>query len=227
MNIDFKISRRRRRRVAHDEGETLALFHGVAFKGNSSTQSNPVTTNQVTDQRVAASEGSVSAGSGATVSIQSVDADVVGRSVDAVSAIAANANDAMSETTQAAVNATQKAASDSVNASADAARAAAQASTAAVQENADVSKVAIGAVQQQGRDALDFGDNIVGRVLDNAAKAQQSTNDLIQHTNEQFTAKLASNAGDAPQSTVDNVVKYISIAAGIIGIVAVFRSNNK
>jgi len=224
MNIDFKL---RSRRVAHDEGETPALFHGLACKGNSSTQANPTTSNQVTDQRVAASEGSVSAGSGATVNIESSDAAVVTATGDAISRVAMSANDAVSESARVSVNATAKAAGDALNANVDVSRAALDTGRAVFQESAELGRSAITAVQSQGRDALDFGDNIVSKVLDNAAAAQQSTNSLIQRTNEQFTAKLAGNAGEAPQALAGDVVKYVTIAAGIVAAVLLFRGNPK
>lgn len=240
MNLDFKISRR------------SGKLHGVAFKGNSSTQSNPVNTTQVTDQRVAASEGSVSAGAGATVSVVQGD-------IDAVSKIAQHANDTGESIAKESILAATDQTRAAVGANADVSR-------TAIQENADVSKAALGTVAQQGRDALDFGTKAVEAVraqgqdaltfghdifsnasalvshqgdsafdfakdvaasaFDNAKQTQQSANELVQRTNDSFTAKLAANAGEAPQALADNVVKYVSIAAGIIGIVAVFRKKS-
>lgn len=220
-NLDFKISRR------------SGKLHGVAFKGNSSTQSNPVNTTAVTDQRVAASEGSVSAGAGATVSVVQGD-------IDAVSRIAASSNDTAEKISTESILAATDQTRAAVGAVSDTAR-------VAVQENSDVSKAAIGAVKAQGADALafghdifsdasalvshqgdsafDFAKDIAASAFDNAKQTQQSANELVQRTNDSFTAKLAANAGDAPQALADNVVKYVSIAAGIIGIVAVFRSS--
>ena len=74
------------------------------------------------------------------------------------------------------------------------------------------------------KDALDFRADETTSALEFARKAQEDTNNLIRYTNEAFTSKLANNAGDAPQNTVDNIVKYVTIAGTIFGIVALFKN---
>lgn len=92
----------------------------------------------------------------------------------------------------------------------------------------------IGAVSDANRslsqttsDVLNFRSKDTEDALKLVADVQQSTNDLIRYTNEQFTQKLASNAGDAPQNTVDNIVKYVTIAGTLLGAFALFRSTKK
>lgn len=200
-NYFFQVSRGRKA-----DGEwhrnPVILCHA---KGNSSTQSNPTTTTDVTDQRVAASEGSVSAGSGASVSIstQSSDAATVKAAGDAISRIAETATEENSGVASAAISG----------------------NVTAIQEAADLGKTAILAVQSQGRDALDFGDSIVQKAINAATTSQQSANDLIQHTNDDFTSRLVQNSGEAPIALADNLVKYGALAVGAIVVVYLLKSN--
>lgn len=182
----------------------------------SSTASTSSTSNQVTDNRVAASEGSISAGSGATVNVQSSDAAVVKSTGDAISRVAENANDAVSETARAVVGE-----------NADVTKAALNAGQANLLTAADLGTTAIKANTAVSSDALDFGERALQITTAAANQAQQQTNDLIQRTNEQFTAKLASNAGDAPSAVATDTVKYIAIAAGVVILGLAFFRNNK
>jgi hypothetical protein len=226
MNFDFQI--RRARKVAHDEHseQNLTRCH---FKGNSSTQSNPSTTNSVTDNRVAASEGSVSAGSGATVNIQNTDADAISR-------IAESSNDALQEVANTAViagiqqtNISAGVAKTAIEENADVSKLALNTSVdqsrAALDFGTDVTKQAIGGIVTGQRDALDFGSDALELVLSEQRGAREDTNALIRSTNEQFIGKLAANAGEAPTTLADNTVKYITIASGIIGLALLFKSS--
>lgn len=197
--LDFKLSRARENRETGEHEEKLLCFH----KGNSSTQSNPssTTNTDITDQRVAASEGSVSAGSGASISIQNSDADAIGR-------IAESANDSSERTATAAITGNVDAVKVVTSA------------------NKDVSVSAIETVRLGQRDALDFGSDLAALAIKGAIESQRSANDLVKDTNENFVAKLAANAGEAPTTLADNTVKYITIASAVIGLVLLFKPNN-
>lgn len=75
------------------------------------------------------------------------------------------------------------------------------------------------------RDVLDFGAGTQGLAFDAFNKAQQSQNDLIRYTNEQFTSKLAANSGDAVQNVTQNIFKYGMIAVGVIGVAFIMRGS--
>jgi len=263
MNIDFKIRNRRRSgEDNHEREEFRVMFR--CHKGNSSTQSNPSSTNNIEDTRTAGSEGSIVLGSGSSGQVQVVNQDVSADVVERIGQQNADlANNAVREVSFAAVD-SARAASDSAAASAaaterasyEAGRVVQGVSETALNANANVVSKAldtnravtgdalvsvdkavnasIGAVSDANRalantatDVLNFRSKDTESALALVADTQRSTNDLIRYTNEQFTQKLASNAGDAPQNTVDNMVKYVTIAGTILGAVALFRSARK
>ncbi len=76
------------------------------------------------------------------------------------------------------------------------------------------------ALRDTAYDVLNFRSDETFAALDFAGTSQKQVNDLIRYTNEQFTNKLASNAGDAPQETVQNIVKYVATAA-VVGVLAI------
>ncbi len=166
------------------------------FKGNSTTQSTAATSNEVTDQRVAASEGSVSAGANSAINIQSTDADAIAR-------IAASSNDTVK---------------DAIGENADVSKSAISGGVAQTRAALDFGTDAVTAVRGTSRDALDFGESILGTALNNSRAVQQDTNNLIRSTNEAFTQKLAANAGIAESSVVDNITKYVTIGATVLGL---------
>lgn len=161
---------------------------------------------------------------------------------------------------EAAAQAASDAAYQSSQASAAAAASAQRAASDALATNESVSKAALSSNEGVARDALATVEGVSGTAIDSVNRAnqslanttadvlnfrskdtedalalvanvQQSTNDLIRYTNEQFTAKLASNAGDAPQETVQQIVKYVAtlavVAAAVVGFAfAAKKSNN-
>ncbi len=256
MNLDFKIRNRRRSGdETHEREEFRVMFR--CHKGNSSTQSNPSSENNINDTRTAGSEGSIVLGSGSSGQVQVVNQDV---SADVVERLGAQNADLANSAIQAVANTavdTARAATESVErASYEAGRVVQGVSETALNANKDVVSKAldtnravtgdalvsvdkavnasIGAVSDANRalsnttaDVLNFRSKDTEDALSFAAEAQKQTNDLIRYTNEQFTQKLASNAGDAPQNTIDNVVKYVTIAGTILGAVALFRQARK
>lgn len=265
MNIDFKLRNRRN----SETGEREERFAFRCFKGNSSTQSNPDNSQRIADSRTAASEGSISTGSGSSgnVSIESSDANVTRATGDAIASVAESGQ----RTAQAAVDSVARAASDAAyssaqasaaasqaaaNAATDAANAAQRATTDAVNANVDVSRAALSANTDALSQAFGFGTDTVNKsiggisdankqianisqgvldfrsqdtaaALDLVKSTQEDTNALIRYTNEQFTQKLSDNTGVAPTTAADNMVKYVTIAASIIGIGVAFYSLRK
>lgn len=199
-HLDFRIGHFRRDK---ENAEIVEKFFGRCAKGNSSTQSNPTTTTttNVSDQRVAASEGSVSAGAGASVSIQSSDAETTKANLDAITRIAATANDTTEKTATAAITGNVKA----VDIAAELGKAA-----------LSLGGESVKAVTTGQRDALDFGSGVVVEALKAARGSQESANDLIRATNENFVGHLASNAGPAPTALAGDTIKYIAIAAAVV-----------
>lgn len=216
-----------------------SLFFGGGSKSTTSSASS--TSNQVTDQRVAGSEGSVVAGSGASISIESLDAQLADSVVREVGDISSDAIAAVSASSEFV----SRAASDSAYSSALSSQAASQVANNALYSQEQTAKAAIEGNTNVSRDALNFGTNISERAiqagsqlakdaldfrsdesiaaLDFAKQSQQSTNDLIRYTNEQFTSKLANNAGDAPQETVKDIVKWGAVAAAGLGLLYFFN----
>lgn len=198
-HLDFKIGRACRNKETGELEEKLFR----CYKGNSSTQSNPTTTTttNVTDQRVAASEGSVSAGAGASVNIATLDADLAAKNVDAITRIAASANDTAEKTATAAIAGNVKA----VDLATDLGKSA-----------LSLGGKSVDAVVTGQRDALDFSGGVVVEALKAARGSQESANDLIRSTNENFVTKLAANAGEAPTALASDTIKYIAIAAAVV-----------
>jgi 2-keto-3-deoxy-galactonokinase len=187
--------------------EVFLAVIGLGFSSSKSQQStSSATTNQVTDNRVAASEGSISAGSGASVSVQTTDP----QAFDAIASIANEASASLTEGFSNAAKAVQNTAAHALDA------------------NTDVSTTAIGAGVAQTRDVLDFGERALTIATNAANQSQAQTNDLIQRTNEQFTAKLASNAGDAPQQVAQDAIKYGAVALVVlVGALFLLRPSPK
>lgn len=226
MKLDFTLSRRRR--FTDEPGDFDAPEKSLRYcKGNSSTQSNPTTSTDITDNRVAASEGSISAGSGASVSVQSVDAETVGVAADAIARVAESANDTAEKISSAAIGGAVDAARTSVMENADVSKAALSTVESQGRDALDFGRVAVEAVQSQGRDALDFGESLAQTAIKAARDSQQSANDLISKSNEQFTARLVQNSGEAPTALADNVAKYIAVAVGIVGVAYVLKNSTK
>lgn len=186
----------------------------LGFSSSKSSQSTASSTsNQVTDNRVAASEGSISAGSGANVSVTSTDPEAF----DAITSIANNATASLTEGF-----------SNSAKALQNTAESAFEFGAVALDSNVELGTTAIGAGVAQTRDALDFSERALTIATNAANRSQESTNDLIQRTNEQFTAKLASNAGDAPQQVAQDAIKYGALAVvAVIAAVLLFRPSGK
>jgi hypothetical protein len=226
MKFDFIISRRRR--FTDEPGTFDETPRALRYcKGNSSTQSNPTTSTDITDNRVAASEGSISAGSGASVSVQSVDAETVGVAADAIARVAESANDTAEKISQSAVSGAVDAARTATMESADVAKAGFDTVESQGRDALDFGRVAVEAVQSQGRDALDFGESLAQTAIKAAQTSQESANSLIAKTNDQFTARLVQNSGEAPTALADNVAKYIAVAVGIVGVAYVLKSSAK
>jgi len=224
MNIDFKISRRNRR---DENGEVVEKLPFHCFKGNSSTQSNPNNSQTVTDNRVAASDGSSAATNGSSVTNNNISPDIIKSNNDALFKVAEQNANIASESIQ------------------EAGKTARDLTYTAVSGNVDVSKSALQTAGNAVSDSLNFGAHVYDQSVslakdanDNLAQsqkdalgfaqnAQMSANELIQRTNDSFTAKLASNAGIAPTSAADNMVKYVTIAAAVIGLGIAFAQRNK
>lgn len=179
----------------------------------SSTASNSSTTNQVTDQRAAASEGSVAAGAGATVNITNSDTDAIARLAE-VNAI--TTNEGLSNSLKAA----QNIASMGIDSNTAVAREALRTGSDQLATVVGLGSEVVAAGRGQTQDALDFGERALSIATGAANQSQALTNDLIQRTNEQFTAKLAANAGDAPQAVAQDAIKYGALA--LAGIAALF-----
>ncbi len=201
-NLDFKLSFRRR---LDENGEPVQPSFARCYKGNASTQSNPTTTTQINDSRVAASEGSVSTGAGGSTVIQSQDASIVKAAGDTITTLAEHANDAALGAISGNV----------------------EVSRSALTANNNVSETAIGGNVAVTRSALDFGESIAQSAINAASNSQQSANDLIQRTNDSFTNKLAANAGPAATTIADNTIKYIAIGAAVIAAAIIFKPSNK
>lgn len=190
-------------RLNRRSGKCLA-FH----KGNSSTQSNPTTQSSVTDNRVAGSEGSVVAGSGATIIKNDVSAEAIKSSNDAIMSIANHATSATLEAAKSATGVASDAIMGNVNAT-----------QAALNSNTDVSSKALDTTGTALRDVLDFGGNAIQQLT----QGNQASLDLIGSTNKAFTEKLSANAGEAPTALADNTVKYLTIAAAVVTIAVFFK----
>jgi len=150
------------------------------YKGNSSTQSNPNNSQQIEDNRVAASDGGIAASQNSSITINDVSGEIAGAALDAGVKQTVAVLDTASDVFGQASN---------------------------VVSNANDNSTTL------ARDALDF-----------AKSTQSNTNDLVRYTNEQFTSRLASNAGIAPTSAADNMVKYLTIGATVIGIALAIKS---
>lgn len=205
--------------------EVFLSAFSLGFSSSKSSQStSSSTSNQVTDNRVAASEGSVSAGSGANVSIQTTDP----QAFDAISDIANQASVSLTEGFSNSAKALENTAGRALEANVDLGTAALDVGQRNLETAADLGTTAIGAGVAQTRDALDFGERALQIATASANQNQATTNDLIQRTNEQFTAKLAANAGDAPQQVAQDALKYGAIAVvALIGAVLLFRPSPK
>lgn len=196
--------------------ENFLAFYGFGFSSSKSAQSTTSsTTNQVTDQRAAASEGSIAAGAGATVNVTTADTDAIARLAEIQSA---TTSEGLDNTLKAVQNITGEAIGGNVDVTREALRTGSdQLATAA-----DLGRRAIEAGVYQTGDALDFGERALQIATNAANQSQATTNDLIQRTNEQFTATLARNAGDAPQTVAQDAIKYGAIALGILGAALFF-----
>jgi len=197
----------------------------LGFSSSKSSQStSSSTTNQVTDQRAAASEGSIAAGAGATVNVQSTDP----QAFDAIEGIANQASVSLTEGFSNSAKALENTAGRALDANTDVATAALTTGQRNLETAADLGTTAIGAGVAQTRDALDFGERALQIATNSANQSQAATNDLIQRTNEQFTAKLAANAGDAPQAVAQDAIKYGAFAlVALVGVLILFRPTAK
>lgn len=162
------------------------------------------------------------------------------------------------KSSQAAAAAASSAAYESARASAAASQAAMQSASNALNANVDVSRAALSSNERTAQAALyanadaltqafEFGQNAQDSVSQ-AAKAvidfrsedtkaalllaetsQKQAADLLRYGYENFTSKLASNAGDAPQETVQNIVKYVATmavaGAALVGAIWAFKSS--
>lgn len=193
-----------------------SLFFGGGSKSETKTTSS--TSSMVNDNRVAASEGSISAGQGANVTVQTLDANLAEASLREVGNIS---NDAVKAVSDSAIYLTGAAKSIA----ADATQKVSDTAGRAIDSNTDVSRDAISAGSKLASDTLNFRADETTAALDFAKTSQQSTNDLIRYTNEAFTAKLASNAGDAPQETVKQIIKYGALVAAVYFGFRIFKKN--
>jgi hypothetical protein len=192
--------------------EIFFAFAGLGFSSSKSSQATSSSTStEITDNRVAASEGSISAGSGATVNVESSDPAAIAAAGDAIARVAMSANDAMSESAQA-----------SIFGNVDVAREALRTGSDQLATVTDLGRDALRYNYGTTADALDFGERALQIATNAANRSQDSTNDLVQRTNEQFTATLARNAGDAPQTVVQDALKYGLIAIAVLGGMVVF-----
>lgn len=223
MNIDFKIRRNR----LDENGEQIECLPFHCFKGNSSTQSNPNNSQTVTDNRVAASDGSIAATNGGSVTVNDVSSDVIAQNNAALMRVAeqnANiANEAIAESGKTARDVTYTAVSGNV----DVSKSALQMAGNVVADSYDFGKNVYDQSVSLSKDANDNVRDTARDALGFAQNAQMSANELIQRTNDSFTAKLASNAGIAPTSAADNMAKYVTIAAAVIGLGIAFATRNK
>jgi hypothetical protein len=210
-------------------------------KGNSSTQSNPNNSQTVQDSRVGASEGSIVAQTGASVTVQNLSADVIAANDAALASVAQSS----AETSRAALDGMRAASSDSSYSSSLSAQAAARSASDSAYSSADVAKTAIAGAGNNLVDALGFGRDIYNASVnsneyanDNVASIakaalgfantnQASVNDLIQHTNDSFTQKLVANQGLAASSLQDNFGKYAVIGAVIVVVGIIFIASKK
>lgn len=171
---------------------------------------------------------------------------------DASERVAYEAGQVSLKAAQAATAAAEKAAYESSRASAAAAASAQKAASDALMSNEAISRASLSANVSVTRDALFSVDNAVNKsiggisdankalkdtaydvlqfratetteALDFAGAAQKQAADLIRYTNEQFTSKLANNAGDAPQATVEKIVTAVAVGAVVIAGLFLFR----
>lgn len=181
-------------------------------KGDSSTASQSKTENKITDQRVAASEGAVAAGAGASINIQNADAGIIQA-----------AGDAISKASEKALDANQALASDVVGAGADALRESTKFASDALDFSGDAQRLAFQESGASRTDALDFGAGAIREALGFVERTRQDANNLIRDTNENAIGRLTSNLGEAPQSVVKALGGYGAAAAVAIAIALIYR----
>jgi hypothetical protein len=84
---------------------------------------------------------------------------------------------------------------------------------------------ALGRMENVNFDSLSAMKGFGAEALKFAGDSQLMTNRLIQSTNEAFTAKLASNAGDAPQQVAQDAlqaVKWVAVGGLVLGAAYLF-----
>ncbi len=178
-------------------------------KGNSSTQSNPNNSQTVTDNRTAAADGSLAATNGATINVTNSDADTLQQ---------------LAESNQ-------------------------ETSTASLAGMLDATKSALSANTSVSRAALDAGTDIFGQANQTIARSNDNSTDLaalavrqallagqeisagaartVADTFTGYANNLKDNSGVAASTTADNIVKYVTIGATVIGLFIAFRSSKK
>lgn len=149
------------------------------------------------------------------------EANITARvAADAIQRAASDSSYATAEAAKASVAANQKVSSDALFANVDVSR-------AALSVTGDTIRQANDNAASLAKDVLDFRSEDTKLALTTFKELQQDANNLIRQTNEKFTSGLVQNNGPAATAVSDNIAKYVTIAAAVIGLGIAFSSSKK
>lgn len=71
--------------------------------------------------------------------------------------------------------------------------------------------------------SIDTHENVLADAMELVNANQANVNSLVRSTNETFTAALSRNAGDAPQTVIQDSMRYLLVGGALIAAVLIFK----